>query len=167
MTKNFIFSAIFAAACLIGGGASAQTAGSFAGQTEDGNLISVTVTQSGSTFTVTGMSVGMTGACKKTGLTVNEGWGFFSGADISSGQTDFSNGNDYYYFVGSMHFSGHTVIKGTITGYTATFVPGATPPAQAQFCTSHVQGFTMTKQAPAKPVALPSNVDTGRLKPRR
>jgi hypothetical protein len=169
MKRIAIFSGVFAAACLISGVASAQSAGSFSGSSVDGGTISLTVTQVGGTFTVTSMNVNMLTACKHTGLTANEGWGFFLGDDISSGSTDFTSNNDYYYTTGSMHFSGHNTIKGTITSYTATFVPGATPPAQAQFCVSAHQAFTLTKNAPGKSQTLPmpANVDTGRLKPNR
>jgi hypothetical protein len=167
MTRISIFAGVVGAACLIAGGASAQTAGSFAGQTADGNTVSLTITQSGSTYTVAGMSIGMSAFCKRTGITMNEGWGFFSGADISTGSTDFTSANDYYYYVGSMHFVGHSTIKGTLTSYTATFVPGEAPPKQAQYCVSPKQAFTLTAQAPGKAMALPSNVDTGRLKPKR
>jgi hypothetical protein len=167
MTRISIFAGIVGTACLISGGASAQAAGSFAGTSADGNTISLTVTQSGSTYTVAGMSVGMSAFCKKLGDTKDEGWGFFSGADISTGSTDFTSANDYYYIAGSMHFVGHSTIKGTITSYTATFVPGATPPNGAQFCTSPKQAFTLTAQAPGKVTPLPSNVDTGRLQPKR
>jgi hypothetical protein len=151
MTRVSIFSGVLAAACLIGGGAFAQSAGSFVGTSADTSNISLTVTQSGSTYTVTGMSVGFTADCKHTGLSVVEGWGFFSGADISSGATPFTNSNDYYYITGTMHFSGHNVIKGTITSYTAAFVPGGPPPTQSQYCTSPKQAFTLTKQAAETP----------------
>lgn len=167
MKRISIIAGIAGAACLIAGGAYAQAAGSFAGTSADGQTISLTVTQSGSTFTVTGMSVGMSAFCKKLGDTMDEGWGFFSGADISSGAADFTSHNDYYYITGSMHFVGHTTIKGTITSYTATFAPGDTPPKQAQFCTSAKQAFTLNADAPGKVLPLPSNVDTGRLKPGR
>jgi hypothetical protein len=66
-----------------------------------------------------------------------------------------------------MHFVGHTTIKGVTTSVTATFVPGVSPPQQAQFCSSAKQAFTLTAQAPGKVDPLPSNVDTGRLKPKR
>jgi hypothetical protein len=49
-----------------------------------------------------------------------------------------------------MHFVGHTTIKGIITSVTATFVPGVSPPQQAQFCSSAKQAFTLTAQAPGK-----------------
>jgi hypothetical protein len=167
MTRISIFAGIVGAACLVAGGASAQSAGSFAGSSLDGNTISLTVTQSGSTFTVAGMSVGMSAFCKKTGDTMNEGWGFFSGADISTGAADFTSANDYYYITGSMHFVGSNTIKGLITSYTATFQPGMTPPKAAQYCTAAKQTFTLTKEAPGKMIPLPSNLDTGRLKPNR
>jgi len=79
---------------------------------------------------------------------VTEGWGFFLGDDITSGSTNFTSHNDYYYITGSMHFAGNNTIKGSITSYTAAFVPGAAPPKQAQFCTSPKQAFTLTKEAP-------------------
>ncbi|HTT97596.1 MAG TPA: hypothetical protein VMF58_06065 [Rhizomicrobium sp.] len=174
MKRISIFTSIIGAACLIGGGASAQSAGSFAGTSDDGQFISLTVTQSGGTFTVTNMDVNIQAPCKRTGDTANEGWGFFLGDDISGGSTDFTSHNDYYYYTGSMHFTGPHTIKGTITSYTATFVPGVTPPKQAQFCVSPKQPFTLTKQAPGKALPLPAtvaagqtNVDTGRLKPVR
>ena len=167
MKKISTFLGAFAAVSLIGGGALAQSAGSFAGTSADGGIISLTVAKSGSTFTVTDTSVNMLVSCKHTGLEGSEGWGFYLNDDISSGQTDFTSNNDYYYITGGMHFVGHNTIKGTITSYTAIFVPGATPPAQAQFCVSPKQAFTLTKQAPGKLQQLPSNVDTGRLKPVR
>ncbi len=158
---------IAGAACLIAGGAYAQAAGSFAGSSTDGATISLVVSHSGSAYTVTSMSVGMIAPCKKTGNTANEGWGFGLNQDISSGSADFTSQNDYYYTTGSMHFVGHTQIKGTITSYTATFVPGMTPPKQAQFCTSAKQAFTLNATAPGKVLPLPATVDTGRLKPGR
>src|SRR5579862_4633765 len=132
-----------------------------------GATISLVVSHSGSAYTVTSMSVGMIAPCKKTGNTANEGWGFGLNQDISSGSADFTSQNDYYYTTGSMHFVGHTQIKGTITSYTATFVPGMTPPKQAQFCTSAKQAFTLNATAPGKVLPLPATVDTGRLKPGR
>jgi hypothetical protein len=167
MTRNSIVSGIAGMACLISSAAMAQSAGTFAGTSLDGGTISLTVTKVGSVFTVTTVNVNFQAACKKTGLTTNEGWGFFLGDDISSGSTDFTSNNDYYYITGSMHFAGHTVIKGTITSYTAVFIPGVTPPAKSQFCVSAKQSFTLTKTAPGRVQPLPSNVDTGRLKPVR
>ena len=167
MKKFSFFAGIVGAACLIGGGASAQSAGSFSGTSDDGSTISLTVTQSGSTFTVANMNVGMLAACKRTGDTVSEGWGFFLGDDISSGSANFTSHNDYYYTTGTMHFSGHTTIKGTITSYTATFAPPDMPPKASQFCIVAKQNFTLTKNAPGRTQPLPSNVDTGRLKPNR
>ena len=167
MKRISIIAGIAGAACLISGGALAQAAGSFAGSSTDGATISLVVSHSGSAYTVTSMSVGMIAPCKKTGNTANEGWGFGLNQDISSGSADFTSQNDYYYTTGSMHFVGHTQIKGTITSYTATFVPGMTPPKQAQFCTSAKQAFTLNADAPGKVQPLPANVDTGRLKPGR
>jgi hypothetical protein len=167
MKRISIAAGIVGAACVIASGASAQSAGSFSGNAVDGSHISLTVEQSGSTFTVTNMNVEILGDCKKTGLTVDEGWGFTINQDISSGSANFNSHNDYYYTTGSMHFSGHTTIKGTITSYTATFVPGATPPKQAQFCLAAQQAFTLTKEAPGRVPPLQANVDTGRLKPGR
>ena|SRR5665213_3302784 len=92
---------------------------------------------------------------------------FFLGDDISGGSTDFLSHNDYYYSTGSMHFSGNNTIKGTITSYSALFVPGPTPPKASQFCVSAKQAFTLSKQAPGKWQPLQANVDTGRLKPNR
>jgi hypothetical protein len=163
MTRVSIFTAGLLSALCAAGAAQAQSAGSFSGTSADGNTVSLTVTQSGSTFTVTGMNVGFMADCKRTGNVATEGWGFFLGDDISSGATNYTSHNDYYYITGSMHFSGGNTIKGVITSYTATFVPGAAPPAQAQFCTSPHQAFTLTKQpaaivTPAQPgtaVALP------------
>jgi hypothetical protein len=148
MNRKSIFAAGIVSALCMAGGAQAQSAGSFAGQSADGNTISLTVTDTAGVFEVTGMSVGFMADCKRTGGSVSEGWGFFLGDDISSGATDFNSHNDYYYITGSMHFSGNNTIKGTITSYTATFVPGATPPKQAQYCVSPKQAFTLAKQSP-------------------
>lgn len=148
MIRKTLFVAGAFSAMFLAGGAHAQSAGSFAGQSADNSTISLTVTNTGGTYTVTGMSVGFTADCKKTGLSATEGWGFFLGDDITSGSTNFTSSNDYYYITGSMHFSGNNTIKGAITSYTATFVPGAAPPKQAQFCTSPKQAFTLTKEAP-------------------
>ena len=152
---------------LSAGAASAQSAGSFVGSSLDGSTISLTVTKAGSVYTVTTMNVAMQAACKSTGNTVSEGWGFYLGDDISSGATPFVSNNDYYYTTGAMHFTGPNTIKGTITSFTATFVAGPTPPKHAQFCVAAKQGFTLTKQAPGRELPLQANVDTGRLKPNR
>ncbi len=93
------------------GGAQAQSAGSFAGQSADGNTISLTVTDTAGVFEVTGMSVGFMGRLQTHRRSVSEGWGFFLGDDISSGATDFASHNDYYYITGAMHFSGNNTIK--------------------------------------------------------
>jgi hypothetical protein len=167
MKRISFIAGIAGAACLIAGGAYAQAAGSFAGTSADGATISLNVSHSGSTYTITSMNVGMIAPCKKTGNTANEGWGFSLFQDITSGSADFTSHNDYYYTTGSMHFVGHTQIKGTITNYTATFVPGMTPPKQAQFCMSAKQAFTLNAEAPGKVQPLPATVDTGRLKPGR
>jgi hypothetical protein len=59
MNRKSIFAAsIVSALCTIGG-AHAQSAGSFAGSSADGNTISLTVTDTGGVYTVTGMSVGI------------------------------------------------------------------------------------------------------------
>lgn len=167
MKRISIIASIAGAACLIAGGASAQSAGSFSGTSDDGAPISLNVSHSGSAYTITTMDVNMFAPCKKFGDTASEGWGFTLSQDITSGSANFTSHNDYYYTTGSMHFVGHTQINGTITTYTATFVPGATPPAQAQFCVSKKQSFTLTKNAPGKVQPLPATIDTGRLKPQR
>src|SRR5262249_8414258 len=97
MKRISIITGIAGAACLIAGGASAQSAGTFSGTSTDGAFITFNVTKVGSTFTVGTSDVNMQALCKHTGLTANEGWGFFLGDDISSGSTDFTSHNDYYY----------------------------------------------------------------------
>jgi hypothetical protein len=149
MRRQLFFVSAAAFALALCGSASAQKAGGYAGTSEDNNTISLTVTGTAGDFTIAGMSVGFTAACKATGDSVNEGWGFFLGQQIQSGVNDFTSGNDYYNIVGTYHFVNNNTIKGTITSRTAVFVPGATPPAKAMFCTSAKQGFTLTYQGPA------------------
>ena len=137
-------------------GALAQEAGSYAGTSADNNTISLTVTETSGVFTVTSMSVGFTANCALQGNSVNEGWGFFLGQDLTNGAADFASHNDYYYISGSLHFSGSHTIKGMITSLTATFIPGSTPPIKSQFCKSPKQAFTLTKQpAPELPPIAP------------
>jgi hypothetical protein len=141
-----VSAAAFALAC---GSASAQKAGSYSGQTADNNTISLTVTGTSPNFSVGGMNVGFVADCARTGNSVSEGWGFFLGQPIVSGENDFTSHNDYYWFVGTFHFVNNNTIKGTIVSYTATFVAGDDPPRKAQFCVSPKQAFTLTYQGTA------------------
>ena len=131
-------------------GAQAQKAGTYAGTSVDGGNISVTVTGSSPNFTLSNMNVNFQAHCTHPARTANEGWGFFLGQAIVSGDNNFHSGNDYYDIHGALHFPSNNKIKGTITSVTAVFVPGANPPIKSQFCKSAQQGFTLTFQSAPK-----------------
>ena len=166
MKRNSLFAGVTAAACLIACDVDAQSAGVFTGTSDDGQFISVTVTKSGSTYTVTNMSVNFAATCKHTGLTDNDSWGFYLGDDISGGSLNFSTKNHYYDMEGSMQFAGKLKIKGKITTYEAVFVPGPMPPKQSQFCISAKQDFLLTK-SPEQFAPVVSNISTNGINRRR
>jgi hypothetical protein len=142
------------------GTASAQKVGTYSGTADDGTFISFTVDKDGATFRFTNGDVNFQAECANPSRVANEGWGFFLGQDIVAGVNDFHSGNDYYDTRGSMHFVNDKTIKGTVTSYTAVFVPGDDPPKKAQFCKSAKQGFTLKFQAAPKlqPVAPGTSV---------
>ena len=111
----------------------------------------MTVTGSSPNFTLSNMNVNFQADCTHPARTANEGWGFFLGQAIVSGDNNFHSGNDYYDIRGALHFVSNNKIKGTITSVTAVFVPGHNPPNKSQFCKSATQGFTLLFQsAPVK-----------------
>jgi hypothetical protein len=143
---------IFAAAALalMAGTAQAQKAGTYAGTSVDGGSISVTVTGTAGNFTLSNMNVNFQAACTHPARTANEGWGFFLGQAIVSGDNNYHSGNDYYDIRGALHFPSNNKIVGNITSVTAVFVPGDNPPIKAQFCKSAKQGFTLLFQTAPK-----------------
>lgn len=147
MTRKSFFLAGAISLILSTGAAQAQKAGTYAGTSADGGNISVTVTGTTGNFTLSNMNVNFQAHCTHPARTANEGWGFFLGQAIVSGDNNFHSGNDYYDITGVLHFPSDKKIMGSITSVTAVFVPGATPPAQAQFCKSAKQGFTLLFQA--------------------
>ena len=131
------------------GFAQAQKAGTYNGQSADGNFMSMTVTESGGVFTITNTSVDFVATCRHPPGTASEGWGFYLGIPVSAGTANFHSGDDYYDITGVANFPNNRTIRGTVTSLTAVFVPGTTPPNQAYFCASPNQAFTLTYQTPA------------------
>jgi hypothetical protein len=127
----------------------AQQAGSYAGTSADGSYVSLTVTESGGVFTITGMNVNMLAACKHTGNTANEGWGFYVGTQVVDHFANFVSGNDYYYTTGNITWPSKNKAVGRIESWTATFTSSARPPTDSQFCISKDQKFTLTFQGAA------------------
>ena len=130
--KSFFIAALISTVCLAGG-AQAQTAGTYAGETADGGNISLVVTGTTGNFTITSMNVGFTADCKHPVGSTTEGWGFFLGIPVVPAGTNFHSGNHYYDITGIAKFPNNHSIKGTITSVTAVFVPGTTPPNAAHF----------------------------------
>jgi hypothetical protein len=135
-----------AAVICMAGTAQAQKVGTYSGTAEDGTFISFSVDKPGASFRFVNGDVNFQAACTHPARIASEGWGFFLGQDIVAGSNPFHSGNDYYDTRGSMHFVNNNTIKGTITSYTAVFVPGNDPPKKAQFCVSAKQNFTLTFQ---------------------
>lgn len=149
MTRTSLFMAGAAALCFATG-AQAQKVGTYSGTALDGTFISFSVTESGGIFSFSNGDVNFQAQCTHPSRVASEGWGFFLGQQIQSGQNAFHSGNDYYDVSGTMKFSGPNTIKGSITSLTAVFVPNS-PPTNAQFCKSPKQTFTLTFQnAPAR-----------------
>jgi hypothetical protein len=149
--KSFFITALFSTVCLAAG-AQAQTAGTYAGETADGGNISLVVTGTTGNFTITSMNVGFTADCKHPVGSTTEGWGFFLGIPVVPAGTDFHSGNHYYDITGTAKFPNNHSIKGTITSVTAVFVPGATPPDAAHFCSAPKQAFQLSLEPAAKVV---------------
>lgn len=164
MTPRSIFLAGVISLLLSAGTAQAQKAGTYAGTSDDGGNISVTVTGTTPNFTLANMNVNFQAHCTHPSRTANEGWGFFLGQAIVDGENDFHSANDYYDIRGSLHFTGPKTIKGTITSVTAVFVPGDNPPVKAQFCKSAKQPFALSFQsAPTRKQKSTSSVLEKRL----
>lgn len=149
MMRKPLFIAGTAALLLSAGAAQAQKVGTYSGTADDGTFISFSVDKNGTAgaFRFVNGDVNFQAQCTHPARVASEGWGFFVGQDIVDGNNPFHSGNDYYDTRGSMHFTGPNTIKGTITSYTAVFVPGNDPPAKAQFCKSAKQNFVLTFQA--------------------
>ncbi|MBV9992424.1 MAG: hypothetical protein JOZ72_14175 [Alphaproteobacteria bacterium] len=143
MVRTMILAA--AATILVAGTAQAQKVGTYSGTAADGTYISFTVDKNGTAgaFRFANGDVNFEAQCTHPSRVASEGWGFFVGQDIVAGANPFHSGNDYYDTAGSMHFVNNNTLAGTITSVTAVFVPGSTPPVNAQFCKSAKQAFTL------------------------
>ena len=156
--KSLFFASIISLAC-VASAAQAQKAGTYVGTSQDGGNISITVTGSSGNFTLSTMNVNFQALCKNPDRTANEGWGFFLGQGVISGDNPFHSGNDYYDITGKLHFPNNNHIAGSITSVTAVFVPGSNPPVKAQFCKSAKQPFTLTFQSAPKSLVLHPSTD--------
>src|SRR5690242_19288570 len=131
-----------AAARSITGGAPAQLFGTYPGSSADGELMSMSVIQAGSTLSIGNADVNMRVDCYHPGRLDYEGWGFYLGQDIVAANINFHTGNHYCDSRGMFYFYNAKAIRGTVSSVTAVFVPGPDPATAAQFCSSPTQNFT-------------------------
>jgi hypothetical protein len=126
--------------------ASAQKVGTYSGSSKDGNPITIEVAKSSGKFTITNMNVQMTATCSVTGRTVGEGYGFGVDKLFSGPTTSFTlNGFDTF-ITGTLTFHANNTVTGKVESNLAAFLPGSTPPTQAQVCKSPSQTLSAALQ---------------------
>ena len=152
---------LFALAAFISSPAIAQVAGHYSGTTTDGNNIQFDVTydSSSSSYSITGASIGFSATCGGgSGETLNTAWGFGLSEPIVNGKAMLNESNNYFYFTGSVYFTGNNV-HGNVASRSPKLSSASTPPTKALYCSSAAKQFTgslqpATSATTAKPAAI-------------
>jgi hypothetical protein len=153
-------------AAVIAAPASAQVAGVYAGTSADGQNISFTVGTDPNTGDLALISAGISfsAPCRgDTGFVLNTSWGFGLTADITNGEVQVTQIDNYFYFQFALKFSADgQSAAGKILSISPTLYPLTNPPPKAWptsalFCVSPEQTMSLTLQPASDAVSVKVN----------
>ncbi len=135
------------ALCMVGIGfpAAAQEAGTYSGQTADGNPISFSLGSDPNTgkLELTSLNVTFKAQCAATGTSVTKGYyiGLATGTDVRKGKVSYVYSADPQIYISTaIDFPNKTTASGSTGSRIALLIPGS-PPSKAQLCVSQRQAF--------------------------
>lgn len=138
--------------------ASAQVAGLYRGQTDQGQTIEITITQDSSTglFYFGGALVFWTATCKVSGPGRGVAWGIGGNEPLTFPTTAYTFRGNGLYEEYKFKFIGGTRIRGNFLGRTPEFVDVNTSSKQVQLCDSGNLGFTADWVPPSEAARSPA-----------
>jgi hypothetical protein len=148
------------AALALAGAAHAQVAGSYVGQTSEGNGITITVADDGAGGLVyTGTSTAWTMNCT-SGDTKGTAWGTGAYTELTGKKLTVTNAYDFLYEKITLKWSAdNQTVTGTFLGDEPMYIDISTS-KKVEECTGSKLTFTATLQAAdaVKPMAMPAGV---------
>jgi hypothetical protein len=134
--------------------ASAQLAGLYVGQTDQGQTIEITITQdSGGLYYFGGALVFWEATCKVSGPGRQVGWGIGTTVPLTFPNTEYTFASNALYENYKFRFLGGTRIKGTFLGRTPEFVDPNMSSKQVQLCDSGSRSFVADWVPPSEATA--------------